>query len=354
MGALSGFVFSGGNAINVSFGSTIAQSGIVNNYLTHADVAELEQDLARCERENGGSCEDQALADIIEKVRTRSSQRDAGHVATCARDMACVNDLLQDVATNSLGEWNDIQTDYWEVYTGLSDVIRPGELVSIHQSFLLEQVPLQNAFALDNCGGVWSPACENAYQLAAVENLLMVGTLTGVGGLTVGAVRALVARASVACGRDPRCWAGFLGREVGEEALSEVAAGGALVTGTVTFADEIASAVRVAYRDTILAAPNTGERIVIRTNSAGESVVSIQGKEMSIHESRQATTRGISNENIANAMDQQPFRYVQNGQTLQGYYDASSNVFVAVGDRITTVIRPSNPMNYLNNLRNRQ
>ncbi|MDX5414284.1 MAG: hypothetical protein LPK02_14710 [Rhodobacterales bacterium] len=127
----------------------------------------------------------------------------------------------------------------------MSDVIRPGELVTIHQAFLLEQVPLQNAFALDNCGGFWSAACENAYQLAAVENLLMVGTVTGIGGLTVGAVRTLVARASAACGRDPRCWVGFLGREVGEEALSEVAAGGAMVTGIVTLADEIASAVRV-------------------------------------------------------------------------------------------------------------
>ena len=75
---------------------------------------------------------------------------------------------------------------------------------------------------------------------------------------------------------------------------------------------------------------------------------------MSIHASQQATTCGISNESIANAMDQQPFSYVQNGQTLKGYYDASSNTFVGVGDRITTVIRPRNPTNYLNNLRNRQ
>jgi filamentous hemagglutinin len=257
VGGLAGFLWAEGQAVGVSFASTITRTGLINNYLTHADLAELEEDLARCERENNGrSCEGQAIDDIIEKFRDKSSDRDALLVADCARDMACVNDRLRDIATNSLGEWNNIQSDYWEVYTGLSDVIRPGELVTIHQAFLLEQVPLQNAFALDNCGGVWSPACENAYQLAAVESLLMATTLTGVGGLTAGAVRALVSRASVACGRDPRCWAGFLGREVGEEALSEVAAGGALVTGTVTFADEIASALRVAYRDAILAAPN--------------------------------------------------------------------------------------------------
>jgi hypothetical protein len=78
-----------------------------------------------------------------------------------------------------------------------------------------------------------------------------------------------------------------------------------------------------------------------------------QAKSGDLHVSQHATWR-MSDESIANAMDQQPFSYVQNGQTLQGYYDASSNTFVAVGDRITTVIRPSNPTNYLNNLRNRQ
>lgn len=100
-------------------------------------------------------------------------------------------------------------------------------------------------------------------------------------------------------------------------------------------------------------APNGVERIVVKTNSAGESVVQIQGKEMSIHASQQSTRRGISNESIAKAMDQQPFSYVQNGQKLQGYYDAASNTFVGVGDRITTVIRPRNPQNYIDNIRNR-
>jgi hypothetical protein len=198
VGGLAGFLWAEGQAVGVSFGSTVALSGLVNNYLTHADVAELEADLDRCERDNGGICEDQALADIIQKFRDRSSERDALLVADCSRSMACVNDLLQDVATNSLGEWNNIKSNYWEVYTGLSDVIRPGELVTIHQALLLEQIPLQNAFALDNCGGVWSSACENAYQLASVETLLMATTLTGVGGLTAGAVRALVSRASFA------------------------------------------------------------------------------------------------------------------------------------------------------------
>lgn len=106
--------------------------------------------------------------------------------------------------------------------------------------------------------------------------------------------------------------------------------------------------------DWLDATNNVPDRIIVRTNAAGDSVVSIQGAEMSIHASRQATTRGISNESIAGAMDQTPFQYRQNGDILNGFYDASTNTFVGVGNRITTVIRPSNPDNYLNNLRNRQ
>lgn len=106
---------------------------------------------------------------------------------------------------------------------------------------------------------------------------------------------------------------------------------------------------------TIPDAPNSGpERILVRTDDAGNSVVSIHGREMSIHASQQATTRGISNESIAGAMDQTPFQYRQNGDILDGFYDPATNTFVGVGDRITTVIRPRNPENYLNNMRNRQ
>ena len=102
------------------------------------------------------------------------------------------------------------------------------------------------------------------------------------------------------------------------------------------------------------AAQNTIESIVTSSNSAGQSVVVIQGREMSVHAARQATIRGISNESIAAAMQKPPFSYIQNGQTLQGYYDPASNTFVGVGERITTVIKPRNPQTYLDNLRKRK
>ena len=89
----------------------------------------------------------------------------------------------------------------------------------------------------------------------------------------------------------------------------------------------------------------------ILVNSAGEASVSINGVELSIHAATQATIRNISLDEAASAMSNgQSFNYIQNGQTLTGYYDASTNVFVGVGNRITTIMRPSNPTNYLGNL----
>jgi len=39
---------------------------------------------------------------------------------------------------------------------------------------------------------------------------------------------------------------------------------------------------------------------------------------------------------------------------LDGYYDPTTNVFVGVGNRITTVVRPRNPSTYIDNLKARQ
>jgi len=96
-------------------------------------------------------------------------------------------------------------------------------------------------------------------------------------------------------------------------------------------------------------AAGSGTQILV--NSAGDASVTIQGEELSIHAATQATIRGISLDDISAALgDGTSFSYVQNGQTLTGYYEPLSNTFVGVGSRITTVINPSNPSNYLLNL----
>ncbi len=96
------------------------------------------------------------------------------------------------------------------------------------------------------------------------------------------------------------------------------------------------------------------ESVVIKVDPRGVANVSVRGKEMSIHANEQATNHRISHQNIANALKQKPFDYVQKGDKLKGYYDKNSNTFVGVGNRITTVIKPRNPVSYLNNVRDRK
>ncbi|WP_299289111.1 DUF637 domain-containing protein, partial [uncultured Tateyamaria sp.] len=57
-GALAGHVFSGSEAANVSIASSIAQSGFINNYLSHAQWEEMVAELADCEGEE--ACEEAA------------------------------------------------------------------------------------------------------------------------------------------------------------------------------------------------------------------------------------------------------------------------------------------------------
>jgi hypothetical protein len=48
VGAIAAFPFANGEGVNVSFGGTISQSGIRHNYLTHAELVELEQLRGQC------------------------------------------------------------------------------------------------------------------------------------------------------------------------------------------------------------------------------------------------------------------------------------------------------------------
>jgi hypothetical protein len=99
------------------------------------------------------------------------------------------------------------------------------------------------------------------------------------------------------------------------------------------------------------AAESAASGVQILVSSAGEASVTIQGVDLSIHAATQATIRNISLDTISAAMKSgQSFPYVQNGQALTGYYNPLSNTFVGVGQRITTVVNPTNPSNYLSNL----
>lgn len=111
------------------------------------------------------------------------------------------------------------------------------------------------------------------------------------------------------------------------------------------------AAQRAAVEAEVKSLPGT----VIVVDSSGNANVVINGIEMSMHAASQATVRGISIQNIQTAVTAgESFTYMQNGARLTGYYDAASNTFVGVGDRITTVVRPKNPTSYIANVKARQ
>lgn len=78
-GALGAFFFADGNAVNVSFGSQVATSGLLNNYLTHRQLAEI---MAADEK-----CGDD------EACRTRV--RDAARVLSLAQDAKFASDWAE-------------------------------------------------------------------------------------------------------------------------------------------------------------------------------------------------------------------------------------------------------------------
>jgi len=112
-------------------------------------------------------------------------------------------------------------------------------------------------------------------------------------------------------------------------------------TGTTTPQDPVAERAGV-----------SGSAIVV--DSAGNANIVINGKEMSLHAATNASLDNITVEDIETTINNgQSFTYLQNGSLRTGYYNQEKNIFLSVGDRIVNVFRPSNPKNYIANLKAR-
>jgi len=92
VGGFAGFAFSNGDAINVNFGSTISQSAVVNNYLTHQNIADLKAELAECEEKQGG-CTDAELGVLAAKYQKISLQNDFALLQNSSLEE--INDILR-------------------------------------------------------------------------------------------------------------------------------------------------------------------------------------------------------------------------------------------------------------------
>jgi len=82
------------------------------------------------------------------------------------------------------------------------------------------------------------------------------------------------------------------------------------------------------------------------------SCSSVGGYDLSNHALDQMKNRQISYSDVEKAINSgESFSYEGN---KTGYYDKNTNIFVGAGTKITTVIKPRNSSNYINNLKNRQ
>ena len=166
VGSLIGFVLSDGNATNVSFGGTIATSGIVNNYLTHQQIEDLQAELdANCSSgPNIMDCRDE----IFDKYRALSqANRDAMEACTTyacwrfhADRMLAAQDARLELyesryAENGIYDIFAAQTSDFvyeeQTQSGFSLLITPGAL------------ELMAAWGQANCGGVIDLSCRGAF-----------------------------------------------------------------------------------------------------------------------------------------------------------------------------------------------
>lgn len=125
VGAFGGFIGGGidGGAINVSFGGLVSRSGIENNYLTHAQVGEMLEQLRQCGRDE--ECRD----DVYGYFRAKSLLQDQ-ELAACT-DLACVEFHLSRANEGKIAYANIQLSERQALGTlfGISDVVGVDEAI---------------------------------------------------------------------------------------------------------------------------------------------------------------------------------------------------------------------------------
>ncbi|EEE35422.1 putative filamentous hemagglutinin family protein, partial [Rhodobacteraceae bacterium KLH11] len=103
IGGLAGFVFSRGDGENVSAASTIARSGLVNNYLTHTELALFQRDLRACITDAAVDC-----AEVVNEYRDLSTVHDV-ELAACGTNQSCIERHLTLIAAAEVsGSFADV------------------------------------------------------------------------------------------------------------------------------------------------------------------------------------------------------------------------------------------------------
>ncbi len=177
IGAAAGFFFSSGKAENVSIGNTTAQSGFVNNYLSHDDLANLRSDLLACEEKEGG-CSDEDVQALIDKYREISAINDI-ELANCPT-VECTHELLSTVAyvngdSNAL--WQEIRQMNQEVAFKLAEVADPSDYVYQSVNRIAMAQSDKEHWSWRYCDGLSAAQCDAEYEIALQKQAEAVALL---------------------------------------------------------------------------------------------------------------------------------------------------------------------------------
>ncbi|WP_217353849.1 two-partner secretion domain-containing protein [Ruegeria arenilitoris] len=176
VGAVAGYLVSGGEADNVSTGSFVGQSAVLNNYLKHTDLANMQAALEACHAQDGG-CSKADQRDIAVHFANVGLQNDRELANTCFTN-ECIDSFLAEAVS------------YDEAIAALSsESPYAAQLLSVSGALFVsgpaQQQLDQNIDFLNGyedyqetrCGGVSDGACAEAYTEAYAGYLNDVETV---------------------------------------------------------------------------------------------------------------------------------------------------------------------------------
>ena len=218
IGGLAGFLASSGKGANVNLGSSIARSGIANNFLFHVELERktaLEAELQACLIEGGCNASQlRSLAEGINALDELSLARDVEMLAYCqvANMVSCILAMSNSGMADAYNEYDN--------YLKAGGEITPEIMAE-----------------MDRLQAVKYAAMNRSAELTVGLYRIQMGLGAGVavGAASAGAISA--ASAVLRCAAIPGCLAN-LGRGVGTEAIGEFSAGGmtvAIVAGKLTY-----------------------------------------------------------------------------------------------------------------------
>lgn len=208
IGALAGYLFSGGKAENVAVGAAVAQSGLANNYLKHDEWGQYLSELEAC-----GSDEACRSTTAERYIDISLSNREA--LLSCGSDRACLDQKRQDILKvyddPALRSRIEAQVQDLAVYALMRVDVVDGEflLTALNSQSVdyfvngLENPALRYAgeyaaYKAASCASLSGPACLSAFnaqyasQTAAglpaemASNAFDIFALTGIGGAIAG------------------------------------------------------------------------------------------------------------------------------------------------------------------------